>query len=103
MNYSGSCHCGKWKIAVSSAKPLDAFNPRVCDCEYCQSHPSALISDPLMEIELIGDDGHVVRNKNGDQLATFFHCSGCGDLLAVGCNIDGRLRGAVNALLLEQR
>jgi hypothetical protein len=56
-----------------------------------------------MVIELLGKVEHLVTNKNGDQLASFYHCSSCGDLLAVGCEIDGQLRGAVNALLLDQR
>ena len=41
-------------------------------------------------------------NKNGDQLADFYYCNYCGDLLVVACNLNGQLRGAVNAnLLLE--
>ena len=56
-----------------------------------------------MVIELIGDSGNVLANRNGDRLASFYHCVSCGDLLAVGCEIDGRLRGAVNALLLDQK
>ena len=56
-----------------------------------------------MAIELIGDSCNLVTDRNGDRLAAFYHCSGCGDLLAVGCCIEGHLRGAVNALLLDQK
>jgi hypothetical protein len=103
MNYLGSCPCKKWKISVSTAEPLGSFNPRVCDCEYCQSHPSALISEPRMAIELLNNGGTLVVNGNGDALASFYHCDTCGELLAVGCEIDGQRRGAVNALLLDQK
>jgi hypothetical protein len=103
MNYSGSCKCKQWKIRVSIAEPLSGLNPRVCDCDYCRSHPSAVISDPRMTIELIGASGNLVVNRNGDRLASFYHCTGCGELLAVGCEIDGRQRGAVNGLLLDQK
>jgi hypothetical protein len=56
-----------------------------------------------MAIELLSDSGNLIVNKNGDALASFYHCKECGELLAVGCYIDGRLRGAVNALLLDQK
>lgn len=103
MNYLGSCKCKKWKISVSIAEPLGNLNPRVCDCDYCKLHPSAVISDPRMTIELLSDSGSLIVNKNGDALASFYHCKDCGDLLAVGCQIDGHCRGAVNALLLDQK
>ena len=55
-----------------------------------------------MEIQLYGGDKLTV-NKNGDELASFYHCASCSELLAVGCEINGELRGAVNAQLLDQR
>ena len=103
MNYAGSCNCKKWKIRISIAEPLGSFNPRICDCDYCASHPSAVISDPRMKIELFGTTPDLVVNRNGDRLASFYHCNSCGELLAVGREVDGCLRGAVNALLLEQK
>ena len=56
-----------------------------------------------MLISLVGDSRDLQVNTNGDQLAKFYHCAGCGDMVAVGCMIEGRLRGAVNSLLLEQK
>ena len=52
-----------------------------------------------MVINLVG--GEITINKNGDQLANFYYCDHCGDLLAVGCNLNGQLRGAVNPNLLR--
>lgn len=103
VNYSGSCKCKRWSIQVSLTEALSNLNPRVCDCDYCQSHPSALISNPRMEIQLLGDSANLVVNTNGDQLASFYLCGSCSELLAVGCAINGELRGAANALLLEQK
>jgi hypothetical protein len=56
-----------------------------------------------MKIELFGTTQNLIVNRNGDGLASFYHCKGCGELLAVGCDIDGRVLGAVNALLLDQK
>jgi hypothetical protein len=67
------------------------------------THPAAIISDPSMVIRLIGNASKLKVNMNGDQLANFYHCSACGAMLAVGCLIGDRLRGAVNSLLLDQK
>lgn len=104
MNYFGFCACRTWRLEVSTEGALQRFNPRVCDCAYCQSQPSTgLISDPQMQIELRGDRAEVKEEQNGDRLATFYRCAQCGDLLAVGCELGGRRRGAVNAFLLDQK
>ena len=52
-----------------------------------------------MRIELAG--GETSITQNGDKLANFYHCNDCGDLLAVGANLNGQLRGAVNPNLLH--
>lgn len=98
MNSESTCCCGQWKATVTVMKPLAQLTPRVCDCDYCQKNPSSIVSDPSMVITLTG--GTVKINKNGDRLANFYHCDRCGDFLAVGCDIDGVLRGAVNSALL---
>jgi hypothetical protein len=103
MNYLGSCKCRKWSVVVSVEVALQSLNPRVCDCEYCQSHPSAVISHPSMKTDVEGKRADLTESKNGDQLASFFQCKDCGDLLAVGREIDGTMRGAVNAWLLDQK
>lgn len=51
----------------------------------------------------MGDKNLLNLEQNGDRLATFYHCTSCAEPLAVGCEIKGRLRGAVNAFLLERR
>ena len=90
-------------MTVNTAKPLSEFNPRVCDCEYCQSYPSWLMSDVGMVIELLGERSALTMNQNGDRLASFYHCKSCGQLLAVGCFLDGVQRGAVNGALLHDK
>ena len=103
MHYLGSCKCKQWKLRVSTDEALGNLNPRVCDCEYCKSHPSAIISGSDMQIEFLGDRENITIDINGDELALFYRCKACGDLLAVGCEIDGQLRGAVNSSLLDRK
>jgi len=52
-----------------------------------------------MKVDLVGDEFTII--KNGDQLASFYYCDSCGDLLAVGRTFNNQLRGAVNASLLR--
>ena len=100
MLYKGSCNCNRWQVEIKVTKPLDEFNPRFCDCDYCQQNNlSSIVSDPNMVINFAGGDFTI--NQNGDRLANFYYCECCGDLLAVGCNLNGQLRGAVNSNLLH--
>ncbi len=99
MIYKGSCNCNQWQVEVEVTKPLGDFNPRSCDCDYCKNSPSVIISEPNMRIDLAG--GEITINRNGDQLANFYYCDSCNDLLAVGCDLNSQLRGAVNANLLR--
>lgn len=99
MLFKGSCKCNRWYVEVQLAEPLEALNPRICDCNYCQASPSPIISDPTMSAIFTGDG--ISTKQNGDQLADFYHCKDCNQLLAVGCNINSQLRGAVNLNLLK--
>ena len=99
IHYTGSCSCNRWKLEIEVTKSLEEFNPRVCDCNYCQNNPSSIISDPNMKIEFVGGEKSTIQN--GDQLANFYYCDCCGDFLAVGCHLNGQLRGAVNSNLLH--
>jgi len=99
MFYKGSCECNHWQVEVSVTLSLGDFNPRICDCNYCQNNPISIISDPNMVICFVG--GEIKINQNGDQLANFYYCNNCDDLLAVGCHLNGQLRGAVNPNLLR--
>lgn len=98
MHYKGACSCNRWKVEIEVTRSLEEFNPRVCDCNYCKENPSEIISDPNMKIEFCGGETSIIQN--GDQLANFYYCDSCNDLLAVGCDINGQQRGAVNSNLL---
>ncbi len=99
MHYKGLCSCNHWQVEIEVTRLLEEFNPRVCDCNYCHNNLSGIISDPNMSIEFVGGKTSIMQN--GDQLANFYYCSYCGDFLAVGCNLNGQQRGAVNSNLLH--
>ena len=99
MLYKGSCICKRWHLELRLAMRLEELNPRVCDCNYCGANPASIISTPNMSVDFVGSG--VSIEQNGDRLANFYHCKGCKALLAVGRDINGQLRGAVNANLLQ--
>ncbi len=99
LNLTGTCQCGSCAVTAEGSVALGALEPRICDCAYCQQHPSALISHPQMSVVLVVEAALVAESKNGSGQATFYECSRCGQLLAVGAQVGGTARGAVNAHL----
>ena len=103
MKYLGQCSCGKNKIVVDAAIDFEKLVPRSCDCDSCRSLslPAAMVSDPKMNISIVKEGAGLEIRKNGSEQASFLHCKNCDQLLAVGANIEGRSRGAVNAFLFK--
>jgi len=103
MKYLGQCSCGKIEVVVETAIDFKQLVPRSCDCDSCRSLPlpAAMVSDTALDISIVKEGGGLQTRKNGSDQASFLHCKCCGQLLAVGVNIDGRYRGAVNAFLFQ--
>ena len=99
MQLSGVCQCGSCEITAEGPVEVSELVPRVCDCEYCQAHPSAVISNPKMTITIRAKASNLYEATNGSGQATFYHCKSCNQLLAVGATFGGVTMGAVNAFL----
>ena len=103
MKSFGRCKCGEITFTIAvDVDPID-LKPRSCDCDYCKSNPSSIISHPTMVIELSVYISQLNIAQNGDALANFYRCAQCNSLICVGCELDGKMRGAVNADLLSNR
>ena len=103
MKYLGQCNCGKSQVVVDAAVDFEKLVPRSCDCDSCMSLflPAIMVSDPALNISIVNEDDSLKTRKNGSQQASFLHCKSCDQLLAVGANIEGKFRGAVNAFLFR--
>lgn len=97
-HYEGGCSCGGWTVGLELQQPLESLTPRRCSCEFCQQHPSVIVSAPELRAKFSG--GTARTRTNGERLAVFYYCGECDELLAVGASIQGVLRGAVNSALL---
>lgn len=96
----GSCHCSNIRLFVGlSCAPQD-YQPRACDCDFCQKHGAAYISDAAgsLTIEWREEPG---RYRHGSRSAEFLFCRQCGVLVAVTHEADGRLFAALNVRALD--
>lgn len=98
MKIRGMCKCGNCEVVAEGVSTLSELVPRLCDCEYCQRHPAAMISDSKMVVS-VESKSPIYTAMNGSDQATFYHCQGCDQLLAVGAMLGKVSLGAVNALL----
>lgn len=101
MISAGSCRCGAVRVTVVADEESRLIQPRICDCDYCKRNPSSVISHPSMVIEIMSRLKDLKIESNGDALASFYRCPGCNSLIVVACEISGKLRGAVNADILD--
>ena len=99
----GGCHCGAVRIEFSASQAPESLNPRACDCDFCQKHGAAYVSDTAGQLCIIAADPNALRlYRQGSMSALFQLCSRCGVLLAVTFEHDDRVYGAINARCLEE-
>jgi len=103
MKHTGKCNCGNCEVVVETPLELGRLAPRICDCDFCQTYSSAMVSDIELDITLLIKKAGLNISTNGSGQASFYHCRCCDQLLAVGATISGDSRGAVNADLFKNR
>lgn len=81
-----------------------AIAPRACDCDFCQRHGAAWVSDPRGALQIRAGDAALLRYRQGSGQAEFLLCGHCGVLVAVVArDADGRLIGAANRNAFDTR
>ena len=100
--YTGRCTCGQANFQIRLSRALNHYTPRACDCDFCQARHIAYLSDPEGTGTIFSEMA-LVKQKQGSQQADFLTCPECEDVLAASCTINGQLRGAVNANLLDSK
>lgn len=96
----GGCHCGHLAFDARLTRDTSAYTPRACDCSFCRKHGAAWLSDPQGSL-YVRTRGDVTRYRQGSAQAEFIACPHCAVLVLVTCDIDGRLRAAINARAME--
>lgn len=101
--FSGGCHCGRFRIELSTWRAAEDFTPRADGCGFCRRHNAAAIADP---------DGFLVVRAPADApepyrfglMITDFHvCDRCGVWVAATWCDGEHLYGVVNVPALDDR
>ena len=101
LHYVSTCGCGAVHVDLAVSRPLDTFQPRACDCDFCTARNAAYLSDPNGSLQ-VSPKSALKQFKHGSEQARFWVCSSCHELVAVTCEFATGLRGAVNARIFEQ-
>jgi hypothetical protein len=100
----GSCHCGWLQVEFTTSQNPEDTNPRACDCNFCQKHGAAYISDPAGALRIVAAEPNALHSyRQGSEAARFQLCGKCGVLIAVIFEHNGHVYGAVNVCCLDKR
>jgi hypothetical protein len=95
---NGGCFCNNISFVMNLTQPSNQYNPRECDCIFCQKHGSAAISDKDGTLSIkIKDLQQLSRFRQGSKLAEFLICKICGVFVAVCFDDNGKIYGAINS------
>ena len=101
---NGGCYCGNIRLDVSLSREPSDYAPRACDCDFCQKHSSAYVSDPRGSLRIrIANETEVSRFRQGSNTAQMRVCRTCGVLVGALFRDGERLFGTVNARALDCR
>ena len=100
--YSGQCECGAVTLTICLPQLLTQYEPRACDCDFCQSRNISYLSDPQGEIEIHAQT-KLQSLQQGSNQARFLCCGDCSVVVAGVHEFSTGLKGALNANLLDDR
>ena len=102
--HEGGCHCGRVRWTLAATWSPGSVAPRACDCDFCQRHGAAWVSDHRGALQVRAWEGALVRYTQGSGQAQFLLCGRCGVLVAVVAHDEaGRLVGAANRNAFDAR
>ena len=99
-----ACFCGNISADIAFSNPVDTYQPRACDCDFCEKHGASYLSDPNGKLTVrISDSDQIVSLQHGSGLADFMICRSCGVLFCVICTRNEYTVGSLNSLTLYNR
>ena len=100
----GGCYCGNIRLDGALSRELSEYSPRACDCDFCQKHGSAYVSDPRGTLRIrVGNESELNRFRQGSNTAEMLVCRTCGVLVGALYRDGNRLFGTLNARALDCR
>ena len=79
------------------------YSVRACDCDFCQKHAAAYLSDPAGRLYLKFHSKSAVNcYRQGSEAAELLLCGDCGVLVAVRYREGDNTYGAINVRALDE-
>ena len=104
MRLEGGCHCGRLRVAFTTAKAPTELPLRACQCTFCRRHGALTTSDPAGEVVLTVTEippGGWYRFGTG--MTDFWVCPRCGVYVGAYVESGGQGRAVVNTRALDAR
>lgn len=91
-------------LSAELTRAPDTYNPRACDCDFCQMHGAVYVSDAQGALVIqLENERATARYRQGSGQAEFLGCRNCGVLVGALYGYDGLLHAAVNVRALDVR
>lgn len=101
-SYAGKCQCGATSLSLELPKPIEYYQPRACDCDFCTARDIAYLSEPTARLT-INSDSDLSKYQQGSNQAEFLACAKCDSVIAASFKEGTKRIGSVNANLLCDR
>jgi hypothetical protein len=103
LTLHGGCHCGRIRVRAELSQAPGCYSVRACDCDFCQKHAAAYLSDPAGRLYLrFRSQSEVNCYRQGSEAAELLLCAHCGVLVAVRYGAEDNTYGAINVRALEE-
>ena len=101
--YTGSCHCGAIRIALTSQKKPEEMRVGRCGCSFCRRHGARTMGDPAGSVEFRCQPGALSRYRFGLGITDYLLCAHCGAYVGAVMPDEGGAIGIVNVNSLDIR
>ncbi|RPH68988.1 MAG: aldehyde-activating protein [Myxococcaceae bacterium] len=104
MRLEGGCHCGRLRVAFTTAKAPTELPLRACQCTFCRRHGALTTSDPAGEVVLtVAEIPPGGWYRFGTGMTDFWVCPRCGVYVGAYVESGGQGRAVVNTRALDAR
>ena len=104
MTFEGGCHCGRLRVAFTTAHAPTELPLRACQCTFCRRHGGLTTSDPEGEVVLtVAEVPPGGWYRFGTGMTEFWVCPRCGVYVGGYVEAGGQGRAVVNTRALDAR
>jgi len=100
-SFRGSCHCGTLASSFETARAVNQWSVRACQCGFCRAHGARTTSDRTGRLTFhVGAPRALQRYRFGLRTADFLICRRCGVYIGAQIQTAHGAFGIVNTLAM---